>query len=612
MAYYEFPHTENYDEDLGWLIEQYGNILEDEEAQNKAIEDLDARVTALEAGGGGGGGKNYDKEIADLYSKITTLTTTVTNNKKASDTSITTLTNSLTALTTRVKTLEADNVTNKSKINLLDQGLSNVEADIDTIESTLAAYDKRITALEEGGGGKDYDEEIAALQTGLSDLAATVDTNKTLTDGSITQIKETLISYNTRLTAVEEKAATNSTNIENINNKCDGYDQSIATINDTLTAYDERIKKLEAGGGGGGDYDQEIKELQDGLSALTETVATNKSLTDGDIASINTTINDLRSRIITLEEDNVTNKTNINALQDEIVNKMVKSEVEALPDIADADANTLYVVYEDGAYKEYIVSNISGTKAFVELVSSSGGGGGSVVINKITEFSGSYNVGEFYQYAPNNYYIYFYIAISDSILMPLSGTSNKTGYNGIVPVQAIPCGAISGAVTEMKYIFGYDNGFYARVYTNEVNGYLCIGHSGYLYLSQEYTWALATNISTSGAIKANKTIQANDFLGATIIKATSVPTEPQEYQLYDFGDNTKLWYYDGENWHSLATTVETPIVTANANDAVTRTDSKTESIIYLEEHIVELDENGIPILDKKINTSVNTDDSSLS
>lgn len=417
MAYYEFPHTENYDEDLGWLIEQYGNILEDEEAQNKAIEDLDARVSALEAGGGGGGGKNYDKEIADLYSKITTLTTTVTNNKKASDTNITTLTNSLTALTTRVKTLEADNVTNKSKIN---------------------------------------------------------------------------------------------------------------------------------------------------------------------------------------------------ALQDEIVNKMVKSEVEALPDIADADANTLYVVYEDGAYKEYIVSNISGTKAFVELVSSSGGGG-SVVINKITEFSGSYNVGEFYQYAPNNYYTYFYIAISDSILMPLSGSSNNTIYKeGIVPVQAIPCGAISGAVTEMKYIFGYDNGFYARVYTNEVNGYLRIGYSGYLYLSQEDTWHIATPMAVYGAIKSTKSIQANDFLGATIIKATSVPTEPQEYQLYDFGDNTKLWYYDGENWHSLATTVETPIVTANANDAVTRTDSKTESIIYLEEHIVELDENGIPILDKKINTSVNTDDSSLS
>lgn len=41
MAYYEFPHSRTYDQDLGWIIQK----LEELQKENEALE---ARVKALE------------------------------------------------------------------------------------------------------------------------------------------------------------------------------------------------------------------------------------------------------------------------------------------------------------------------------------------------------------------------------------------------------------------------------------------------------------------------------------------------------------------------------------------------------------------------------------
>ncbi len=40
MGYYEFPHTRNYDQDLGFLIKKYNNLIE----ELKKIEDVEKAI----------------------------------------------------------------------------------------------------------------------------------------------------------------------------------------------------------------------------------------------------------------------------------------------------------------------------------------------------------------------------------------------------------------------------------------------------------------------------------------------------------------------------------------------------------------------------------------
>lgn len=47
MAYYEFPYTENYDQDLGWLIRTYKELAEGDEEIQKKLEEIEEKINNL-------------------------------------------------------------------------------------------------------------------------------------------------------------------------------------------------------------------------------------------------------------------------------------------------------------------------------------------------------------------------------------------------------------------------------------------------------------------------------------------------------------------------------------------------------------------------------------
>lgn len=47
MALYDYPHTGNYDQDLGFLITRYLQLLEDVNATREDIKNLDKHITKI-------------------------------------------------------------------------------------------------------------------------------------------------------------------------------------------------------------------------------------------------------------------------------------------------------------------------------------------------------------------------------------------------------------------------------------------------------------------------------------------------------------------------------------------------------------------------------------
>lgn len=47
MALYDYPHTGNYDQDLGFLITRYLKLLEDLNATREDIKNLDKHITKI-------------------------------------------------------------------------------------------------------------------------------------------------------------------------------------------------------------------------------------------------------------------------------------------------------------------------------------------------------------------------------------------------------------------------------------------------------------------------------------------------------------------------------------------------------------------------------------
>lgn len=49
MAFFEFPHTRNYDTDLGWLIKEYKTLKAEYDVLTDCCEDVQTRLAALES-----------------------------------------------------------------------------------------------------------------------------------------------------------------------------------------------------------------------------------------------------------------------------------------------------------------------------------------------------------------------------------------------------------------------------------------------------------------------------------------------------------------------------------------------------------------------------------
>ena len=47
MSYYDFPHTRNYDSDLGFLINRYNQLIKDVNATIEEIKNLDKHISKI-------------------------------------------------------------------------------------------------------------------------------------------------------------------------------------------------------------------------------------------------------------------------------------------------------------------------------------------------------------------------------------------------------------------------------------------------------------------------------------------------------------------------------------------------------------------------------------
>ena len=68
MAFFEFPHTRNYDNDLGWLIKEYSSLKADYDTLTDCCEDVQTRLAALESLYNQIMSGNFPEEIQNAFS----------------------------------------------------------------------------------------------------------------------------------------------------------------------------------------------------------------------------------------------------------------------------------------------------------------------------------------------------------------------------------------------------------------------------------------------------------------------------------------------------------------------------------------------------------------
>jgi predicted nucleic acid-binding Zn-ribbon protein len=207
MAYYEIPHTRNYEQDLGYFIklakmlEARIEVLEDEmdaietrmDEAEANIKDLQSRMAEAEANI-----KDLQSRMAEAESNISNLQTKLTEHiktfndfiveynqfqtnynlwKNSIDTSIANINNKIATIETTITTIQ-QSITN------INSKITTIENNITTINNTLSNFETRISALENGSGGGDitpvFEENGNAITYYVASTSG-LDTNDGLT-----------------------------------------------------------------------------------------------------------------------------------------------------------------------------------------------------------------------------------------------------------------------------------------------------------------------------------------------------------------------------------------------------------------------------------------------
>ena len=201
MSYFDFPHTRNYDSDLGWLIQEY-NRLSDELAA------LTVRVTDAEA------------DIVDIKADIVALRAEIAQFKED-------INNTIAAFETEIRAL----FTGLS--NRIDAELSAFEAQI---EDELATMEEEINV------------KFAGLQTTVNNTLDNFRTELTTTETELrTELATAVSNMNTALLRGLQEVNDLLTSYKDVvNNTLDMFERKMAlNLNEAKAYTDERESYLQ-------------------------------------------------------------------------------------------------------------------------------------------------------------------------------------------------------------------------------------------------------------------------------------------------------------------------------------------------------------------------------
>lgn len=603
MAYYEFPHTENYDEDLGWLIEKYGDIIE-------AIEDHETRIKYLEEhGGGGGGGKDYSKEIAELQTGLANLKTTVTSNKTATDKEIRALNSAITALQNRAATLE-------SRMTAVEGRITTAEGNITTVKNTAETASKTATTAN----------------TTATEAKTTAESAKTTAEAiatTATEAKKTAESANATATeakttaeAIKTTADEAKTTAETANATAETAKTTAETAQATADANTETIKKLSFVG----------KETAATLTDLPRPGEENKIYYVTDIKgyyiyngeayrSIDATA---ALTLLDAKQDTLVSGTNIKTVNGNSLLGTGNIEISGgggtvinygptLPDAGEDYANQLFIVqqgfpdkvtlykcivYNQGGKNYYKWALVTSTSidglTFSSLTAQNSDqkveGAGTVIATDYTSGISGINFrnsGDSHEPKLTTQ-AWLDDTTQDAPLVKMYSNSELPTDTDQIKESLDPYTntIYFNTTTGHYYLFDKTNEIWYRIdaikdglmdVTGTTDEYIYIGsNKRRVTIRDTNSWttvsANAFNASEvnsvtgkfTGGLQSSTSVIAKSFSGQTIRSLTSIPTSPQIYQLYNFGDG-KLWYNTGTEWRYFETTTGTPEVTATAD-----------------------------------------------
>jgi len=272
-----------------------------------------------------------------------------------------------TGLITEHKTLldtvkaTADAAATQTVVNAIDERLKTAEAGVSTNAGNITTNTNAISALQTSQATQDT--AIEKNKTDLADLTKTVGTNTSDISGikgQITSISEAsskntsdLAALTTRVDTAEGTIAGHTTSIGDNATAIAGNKSLIDALTPRVTAVEGKVTTLESDNTTNKSAISALQGLV-GVKAEGETAATGLHKAVDDLAAVVDTkanTNDVYSK--TAADEAI-------AAAVAAVDHLKRKIVEALPEVASADANTIYMVKDadakgDDKYKEYMV-----------------------------------------------------------------------------------------------------------------------------------------------------------------------------------------------------------------------------------------------------------------
>lgn len=259
--------------------------------------------------------KDTDKSIEDINTQLENLNTTVDENKGNTDTSIKNIQNSIIDLQdTKLDKTFASNVDNSitASIEFIPSGQKNgvyiKETMLNPIDSTTQEFGSYLYSSTDDIVYTGKEDGIDTTIPKLNTLEETINTNKTETDKSMTDLTETVSNNKEEL---QKSINTNSSNISQLQTSVETLETNVDTNTEDINTLQTQV---ETNTGNITTNIEDINTLKSNVSELQTSVEDNAQTITTMNSSITQNTNDIQSLTtrVTLAENNITeNTTNI-------------------------------------------------------------------------------------------------------------------------------------------------------------------------------------------------------------------------------------------------------------------------------------------------------------
>ena len=211
-----------YDESLSYyecickIMDAINHLIEVEDLQNNAINDLDNRATSLEG-------------------RMTT-----------AEGDIDAVENRATALENRATSLEGRMTTAEGDIDSLEGRMDTAERDIDAVENRATALENRATSLE--GRMSTAESDIDAVEnraTALENRATSLEGRMSTAEGDIDSLKGDMATAQGDITALQGRATNLEGRMSTAEGDIDNLENDVTTAQGDITALQGRATNLE-------------------------------------------------------------------------------------------------------------------------------------------------------------------------------------------------------------------------------------------------------------------------------------------------------------------------------------------------------------------------------